>query len=96
MKHKEDCPIETNNVHECESLLKLLEKHPSNTFVEYNAYIRKWNLIRLLSMTDKVIVFIKFCPFCGDELPILECKCDEIKESLKEQNVYFKTDGNLP
>jgi len=43
-----------------------------------------------------IYIAIQFCPFCGDELPIIQCKCNEIKEALKEQEIYFKTDGFLP
>ena len=84
MEHATQCPMHEDNEikHDCDATKR----------VKSNPVI--WDNNWLLYM-GKCSLAIDYCPFCGEELPIISCKCQEIKEGLKERELDIKSEGKL-
>ncbi len=75
--HHPQCPLHEDNPveHSCS------QKARYGT-VEWNW---DWHLVlKSFRRPSSIYVLIQFCPFCGEELPIISCQCREITEALRE------------
>lgn len=76
-EHARECPLHEDNPieHRC----------PSQCFrlatVEWNN--NDWRLCVKKAVGYPIAVPIDYCPFCGEELLVVSCKCHEIAERLK-------------
>ncbi len=80
VKHYRQCPLHEDNPieHSCGA------QNIARAVIEWDS---DWYLVlnRRYSHQRGIRIRIDFCPYCGEELPKIRCKCAEIKEGLHEQ-----------
>lgn len=78
-EHAIQCPLHEDNLieHDCKNPYALIEWN--NRW--YLAVVRSPSFIQIP---------INYCPFCGDELDIISCKCGEIRKALQERELELK------
>jgi hypothetical protein len=93
-EHYESCPQSQSNEHTCPSMLRLIGTRMYQPTIEHDN--GRWQIYLVVQGIHSVTIPIEYCPFCGEELPGIKCICDDIQQGLREQEIYYKTDGRLP